>query len=163
MKKILVGLMCGVAATAASAVDLHIASMAANGRLVEIIDVDSIAREKHVTRVNVISVVHKLGSAFVLTKREYDCKKGVMRPLQQTAITEGGVALPMPTDPKWIKPNPDSAWEGTMEEVCRGPREHVPCDDLVVTPSVAREIMKTADQVKKRRPKGRRGGLAALP
>ena len=54
IKKILVGLMCGVAATAASAVDLHIASMAANGRLVEIIDVDSIAREKHVTRVNVI-------------------------------------------------------------------------------------------------------------
>ena len=31
-----------------------------------------------------------------------------------------------------------------MEEVCRGPREHVPCDDLVVTLSVAREIMKTA-------------------
>ena len=50
----------------------------------------------------------------------------------------------MPTDPKWIKPNPDSAWESTMEEVCRGPREHVPCDDLVVTLSVAREIMKTA-------------------
>lgn len=64
MKMILVGLMCGVAATAASAVDLHIASMAANGRLVEIIDVDSIAREKHVTRVNVISVVHKLGKLF---------------------------------------------------------------------------------------------------
>lgn len=144
MKKILVGLMCGVAAAAASAVDLHIASMAANGRLVEIIDIDSITRDKHVAKVNVISVVHKLGSAFVLTKREYDCKKGVMRPLQQTAITEGGVVLAMPTDPKWVKPNPDSAWAGTMEEVCRGPREHLPCDDLVVALYVARGLMKDA-------------------
>lgn len=31
-----------------------------------------------------------------------------------------------------------------MEEVCRGPREHVPCDDLMVALSVARKIMKTA-------------------